>query len=577
MAKNLTFTQDEFRYLFSRIEDEYGKRIDVDTNASAFFGYGPTYDPYPLDEEVTLTSPQKESLKFVMLEEAEVWKYLEDIPGWWGEYKKQDDKNPQKKELGRKSKFNGQQLQKKYDLIFNKKISDVRIEDTPYANAYIIYSGICRAEDAKKGDALKKFKEEYEKYLVRLKEPSEEKIAGGDSMINSKKIQYKCYYYSYSDTNPHKIKSFVLTIDYGQKFLRNDLVHYHAEENDFHDYAEYPKSFTGTAYKKVDEVKLHVLLEENGDKIDMILNSGKEPLKRDFMVGSLMGISSVGECPPLSMEVIAVENNPSLLTEQNLILIHRYLNLNRRSFVIASGYPDSIDDLTHRGKMVKDLDSLCGDYRLWRFDETYSEIIESHFQLDPYFNAVCNTLQFDDRKYNTQIGLLKLNYDDKIGNSVFITTFSSGARLTTARMLSSILLRPVWHQSLPGKAQNENMVAEGVMITRGRTQPDLMLKRAIIFQKVHSPKDIVIGSHSIKKILERVTADTQLKSALDKLLELEFMEINNIMLRYIEVKTELSGKFSDFIKELDRKGFDEMTKKLLELTKGKGEESPSIY
>ncbi|MBL7815688.1 MAG: hypothetical protein JNL70_11785 [Saprospiraceae bacterium] len=535
MSRHLPFNREEFNYLFQKIEQKF-RKLKEDDKKSEYFGHGKGYEPYPIIKDKDFKEGQgKASLKYAMLQDSEVKKYL-------AKYQDKSLENLTEGDIESFGKtFYGVNLEKKYKDI--KKDELVGIQEVHYGNIYLLYAGVCSFEESLKIDI-------YAKFIADFRTSKEDKDSVGKDM--GKVIDYKSYYYSYFE---HKIKDFDIKIDYNL----DEEGKYYAEEQYFHNNEAHPL-YKGYAY--VAEQKLQIVVrnrDNEADKLNITLDSGKEPWRKDIMIGSLSGISAQQNSPLLSMEIVVVPVSKGY-DNVHLDIIKRYLFLNRKSFIVREP-PFNITTLTYRGENIRDLSYLVGNYRLWRFDEKYSSIVESHFQLDNQFNAICKTKQYETDSFDNQICLLRFNNNKKAGTTVFITTYSNeDAGMLATSLISNIILKPF---QLYGN--EEHRIAKGALIVHGR-ETDGLLKRAIIFQRVDDPAEIEVGCHPIADILKRVEEEKGkrgLKKALDLLIDTELRDVRDILDSYVSIKKELDT--DNWIKILDRKGFTHLLKQLADL------------
>lgn len=520
MGKHFSFNKDQFNYLKERVESKF-RKLAVEDNKSEYYGSGDGYDPYPIDDPKYRKGQGRKSLKYAMLQDAEVKKYIA-----YRSNKKFVAFIEADIEAFGKS-FNGNNFAKKCYEIQQKKI--IGIQEIDYGNVYLLYIGVCSFSESIQTDIYDKFLEDYEISklqafigddidIIEAVEETKEKQLPKDP---NKVIEYIAYYYSYIK---HNIRDFDLEIDYNL----NAKNKFNVKERRFHDNESLPE-YDGYGY--IAEQKLQIILkhiENKADKLNITLDSGKEPWRKDLMIGSIMGVSAQILSLTVSMEVVVLRKG-SIDTVQ-LDMVKRYLFLNRKSFVIQDP-PINISTLSYRQDLVRDLEYLVGHYRLWQFDENCSDIIESHFHIDAQFNAICRTKQYYVDAYDEQICLLKINDNHTTGRNIFVTTYSNEqAGMLKTNLIANIIFKPF----KPFRKEAQELT-KGILIVHGREE-NLLLKRAVIFQRVSNAASVQIGCHPIEYILKRVENDVSLKKMLDTLIEAETHDAKLVLDSYYGIK-----------------------------------------
>jgi hypothetical protein len=421
MAK---ITSKEFKELFDNILFEFLGKIDYQTvlnnNKVRFFGYGER-NPYPNNGSIPW---QEETLKGAFLNNSEI---LKELTFNKEKYIQRKTTSHRDKENWEKAKTNTVNLlARKYPNHKQLPKSSVLAEANITENQFDIlaqeFSGqhierFFTALLTEKGNPKLNQEKGISDFHIKIYR-TYAKIKGKKSLSNqtnnseieleekSHPITYNCYHYSFSD---HVVYPFQLTIFYKeQSSKKNALKDIYVEQQGFHDNKNTPK-LIGWANEK--EKKLYINLRskneysDNSHRIDLIINSGKDPEFNDIMRGVLTSVSARETSNIMTTEVILVKNDLDI----NNLDIKRYLFWQRRNFWI-NPRPLHLDRLQVRDLSFDYFSDIIGFWRAWSFDRN-SNIIETLFYIRKDFQLTRYLNFYKSSNYNIQ----KCTFNDSKG------------------------------------------------------------------------------------------------------------------------------------------------------------------
>lgn len=297
---------------------------------------------------------------------------------------------------------------------------------------------------------------------------------------------YTGYYYSYKQ---HQIRTYKLEIDYKQKpnYPGVSLQHFKVKEEGFHDNLE--NEYAGYAYLLEGKLQLIMWLKKDGDRLRIVLESGDNPEANTTMRGSVLAVSSFVGRPLANAETVLVKENKNenSITEEDRLRIKRYLLLHRYNFRINSR-PLNLQRMDAKGVGVDVLRHFVDVWRVFRYNDDYSQIVHSALWVREDYIINCFTNSYEQGNLNEQVCLPNITIDAELNTrTICLECFpKEGAKIISYLMLT-----------IPNKSEE---FIRGVITFVGQ-DGELPSMRAIVLQR-----DRELSTMVAEKVLEKKTS-----------------------------------------------------------------------